>query len=141
MQVKLTREQKVKVNSAGAVYAIMRPILMRQNEIRRRQEYFWVMGIAPTLDLDYVELVAIGNISSVAVKPVDIFSFAVQKKSMSVILVHNHPGGRLSPSSGDKTFTERMKKAAELLEINILDHVIITEKGFYSMQDQVAVKV
>lgn len=141
MKIRLTKEQKIKINSAASVYAIMRPILMRQNEVRRRQEYFWVIGISSDLDLDYVELVGIGSISAVAVKPVDIFSFAVQKKSLSVILVHNHPGGTLRPSEGDQAFTERMKTAAEVLEIQLLDHVIITENGFYSMQDEVAVEI
>lgn len=131
----------MKVNSAEAVYSIMRPILMRQNEVRRRQEYFWVMGISSGLDLDYVELVAIGSLTSVTVKPVDIFSFAVQKKSLSVILVHNHPGGTLRPSKEDKEFTEHMNTAAEILEIQVLDHVIITENGFYSMKDGVAVTI
>ena len=64
--------------------------------------------------------------------------FAVVLKSLStaIILAHNHPSGNLKPSNADIVLTDKIKKASELLDIKLLDHVIITPNGsFYSFAD------
>ena len=54
----------------------------------------------------------------------------------SLVLCHNHPSGSLKPSEADKQITQKLKKAGESLEILVLDHVIVTETGYFSFVDQ-----
>jgi DNA repair protein RadC len=52
-----------------------------------------------------------------------------------MILVHNHPSGNLTPSAQDDSITQRIKKAAELLDMRVLDHIIVSTEGYYSYND------
>jgi DNA repair protein RadC len=60
---------------------------------------------------------------------------ALELGSVALILAHNHPSGTLKPSEADKQITYKLKKAAEALDIKILDHLIITERDYYSFAD------
>ena len=55
---------------------------------------------------------------------------------MSMILIHNHPSGSLTPSEADKAITDKIKNAANLMDIKLLDHLILTDCGFYSFADE-----
>jgi len=65
-----------------------------------------------------------------------IFTIALKATATSLILAHNHPSGNLRPSSQDITVTEKLVKAAKLLEIEVHDHLIISENGYYSMAEE-----
>jgi DNA repair protein RadC len=88
------------------------------------------MGLNNANDIMYIELATIGTLNKNNVDPVEIFSFAVQKKCKKVILIHNHPSGNLTPSSEDITLTHFLKTGGEYLKIDVLDHLIISEDGF-----------
>lgn len=135
MNVPIKKSQKVKVKGSYEVYDIMQKILLRENRLRRKQEYFWAVGLNTANVIEYIELVALGKINVVNVRPVELFSFAVQKRCDKLILVHNHPSGQLMASDADKKFTKRIVAAANLMEIEIVDHLIITEKEYYSFLD------
>ena len=64
-----------------------------------------------------------------------IIKHAVEALACGMILVHNHPSGQLSPSGQDDALTRKIKAAAELLDIKVLDHLIIGTDGFYSYAD------
>ncbi len=133
MQVRLTKEQKIKIANSDDVYTIMRAVLMRQNRLHRQREFFWIMGLNTANDIMYIELAAIGKVNSVNVDPVELFSFAVQKKCKKIILIHNHPSGNLTPSADDIHLTNQLKEGAKYLKIEILEHLIISEEGFSSV--------
>ena len=61
---------------------------------------------------------------------------ALEVGATSIILVHNHPSGALSPSKADKLITSKLKIAGESLDIKVLDHLIITEKTYFSFADE-----
>jgi DNA repair protein RadC len=65
-----------------------------------------------------------------------VFKNALQLGAVALILVHNHPSGTLKPSMADKTITQKIKIAGESLDIKIIDHVIITEKAYFSFADE-----
>ena len=65
-----------------------------------------------------------------------LFSVALKCISSSIILVHNHPSGNLKPSLSDINCTNRIKKISQLLDINLLDHIIITKNGYFSFCDE-----
>jgi DNA repair protein RadC len=80
-------------------------------------------------------LVSLGSISEAIVNPLEIFNLAVRKKSPKIILVHNHPGGSLEPSSSDKNITNNIVEGGRTLTIEVLDHLIISEMGYYSFTE------
>jgi len=62
--------------------------------------------------------------------------YAVQSLATAVILCHNHPSGALRPSESDKSLTQKIKNGLQLLDITLLDHIILTEEGYYSFADE-----
>ena len=136
MNVKLTKEQKIKVANSEDVFSIMREVLKRENRLSRQKEHFWVVGLNVNNVIAYIELVALGSVSKIIVKPVEVFSFAVAKKCESVILVHNHPSGDLKPSKVDIDLTKKLVNGSKFLEIKVLDHLIISTKEYLSFADK-----
>src|SRR4030095_14761257 len=101
MNVKLTKTQKVKIANAQDVFTIMQNVLLRENKLGRAKEHFWVVCLGTAHQILLVELVSLGSLNVVALKPVDIFALALQKQSVKIIMVHNHPSGNLAPSNSD----------------------------------------
>jgi DNA repair protein RadC len=61
---------------------------------------------------------------------------ALEQNATSLVLCHNHPSGNIQPSKSDHTITSRIKNASEIMEIPVLDHVIVTQSGYYSFADE-----
>jgi DNA repair protein RadC len=83
-----------------------------------------------------LELVSLGTLSNVLIHPREVFTRAVAVRSASILVVHNHPSGDCEPSNDDITITERLVKAGKLLDINVLDHLILTDSDYYSFREQ-----
>ena len=132
MNVRLTKEQKIEIGSPEDIYEIMQSILLRESRIGREKEHFWVIGLATSNKISYIELVSLGSISTAIVNPLEVFSLAVRKKSPKIILVHNHPSGNLKPSKEDKNITSLITAGGKILTIEVLDHLIISEESYYS---------
>ena len=65
-----------------------------------------------------------------------VLKIALEVGATGIILVHNHPSGTLNPSEADKQLTKKLKTAGESLDIKVLDHLIITEKAYFSFADE-----
>ena len=76
-----------------------------------------------------------GGITGCVVDIRIILSVALKTLATGVILVHNHPSGNLNPSSEDRKITNELQKACEIMNITLLDHLIVTRKGFFSFAD------
>lgn len=76
--------------------------------------------------------VARGGLNSVSVKPREVFRYGVEVGAASIIIAHNHPSGETRASPDDIDITRRMKAAGDLIGIPLLDHIIVTDDGFYS---------
>ena len=81
-------------------------------------------------------LISKGTVNATLVTPREIYMEAVRCQAVSLILVHNHPGGDPTPSSSDHKLTERIRRAGELLGIRLLDHVIIGDHRYMSFREQ-----
>jgi len=77
-----------------------------------------------------------GGISGTVVDPKKIFVAALQGHASSLIMAHNHPSGNLEPSEADRKLTKKLRDAGILLDIDVLDHLILSDEGFYSFADQ-----
>lgn len=76
-----------------------------------------------------------GGVSGTVVDIRIILGVALKSNASGIVLVHNHPSGKLAPSEPDKTITKRLKEACDLFEIGLLDHLIISRYGYYSFTD------
>jgi DNA repair protein RadC len=81
-------------------------------------------------------MVSQGGISGTVIDVRLILKTAIEKLASSIILCHNHPSGTLEPSDADKKITDKLKKAGELMDIPVLDHVIIGRNKHYSFADE-----
>jgi DNA repair protein RadC len=77
-----------------------------------------------------------GGVAGTIIDVKIIAKYAVDFLSSNVILAHNHPSGQLFPSDQDLTMTKKVKQALELLDVQVLDHIILTEEGYYSFSDE-----
>lgn len=80
-------------------------------------------------------MVSLGGSNKVVVSPSEIFRMAIYKMATKMILVHNHPSGIVQPSEDDLKLTQSMVQAGVILKIKVIDHLIITENEFLSIQE------
>ncbi len=132
MKVRLPKDADKQIKDSDDIYKIMQQILLRESKLYRQREYFWVIGLNTANNIEYIELVAIGSVKSVVTKPIEIYHLATSKKCEKIILVHNHPSGKLNPSEDDIAITKKLQAAGDLLEIAVLDHLIISETDYFS---------
>lgn len=99
-------------------------------------EEFWVLMLNRANRIISRERVSMGGVSGTVVDARIVFKRALDILACSVILCHNHPSGNLQPSQADIDLTKKLKMAGEVIDIAVLDHLIISEAGFYSFADQ-----
>ncbi len=134
MDIKLTKHDKRYIEGTDDVYSIMQRVLLRDNQIDQEKEHLWMIGMNQAGYILYIELIALGSYKSVDVEPMNVFRVAVMKNASRVILVHNHPSGSLTPSEADKDITDRLIQVGRILNIDLIDHLIITPKTYISFR-------
>jgi len=82
------------------------------------------------------EVHTVGDVDSSAVYPRQVFRSALMNNAVSIICVHNHPGDNTEPSEGDRNITKQLVHGGKLLGIRILDHIIVSDDGYYSFADK-----
>jgi DNA repair protein RadC len=135
MEINLTEEQKVKVINSDILYGVMQRVLERENLIDRNKEHFWTVGLNVKNTILYIELISLGGTSETIVEPMQVFRVGVLKGAVKMILVHNHPSNELKPSEADKDITDRLVQVGNILQIEVIDHIIIAEKTYLSFED------
>ncbi len=101
-----------------------------------RHEVFAVLYLNRANKIKHFEVVSEGGISGTIADPRIILRKALEQDAVSLILCHNHPSGSLKPSRADEQLTFKIKEAAGFFDINILDHIIVSEDGYYSFADE-----
>lgn len=103
--------------------------------VTRSQEYFIVISLNGAHEIIKSRIVSIGILNRTLIHPREVFADPIKERAASIILAHNHPSGNLTPSSEDIEVTKRLFNAGELLGINVLDHVIFSQKSHYSFAE------
>jgi DNA repair protein RadC len=135
MTIHLTDDDKIKVTDSLGVYKVMLQILLREEEIDRDKEHFWVVALSNNNRIMLIELISLGSVNKTIVEPMEVFSFALQKRAVKIILVHTHPSGELAPSAADNDLTDRLIQSGKLVNCPVIDHLIITTEGYTSFAD------
>src|SRR5882672_4648866 len=126
----LTDNQKTKLLNSRDVYAVMQPLLLRENAIRKSKGHSWVVGMNSAHHVLFVELISMGPVNRMSIAPKEIFRMAIYKMAVKMILVTSRPEGTMEISEADKTMTALLIKAGERINIEVVDHLLINEKDF-----------
>jgi DNA repair protein RadC len=100
-----------------------------------RHEVFGVIFLNRANKIISFDIVSEGGITSTVVDPRIILKKALEENAVSLILCHNHPSGSLKPSRADEELTRKIREGASFLDINVMDHIIVSEYGYYSFAD------
>lgn len=100
------------------------------------REYFMVLYLSNSNEVIGTTLLSMGGMTSTIVDIRLLYREAILLGATAIILAHNHPSGKLEPSSSDINLTQKIKEASKFLDIPILDHLIITEESYYSFLDE-----
>lgn len=125
------RDKPVKITSSKDVYEYYYPYLADTD-----QEYFHTLLLSRSNMILKTVLVSKGGVSSTLVDPKIIFKEALSELASGIILCHNHPSGNNKPSQADIDLTKKIKEAAELLDISLLDHLIFANNSYFSFADE-----
>ena len=98
-------------------------------------EVFAVIFLNKANKINHFEIISRGGITGTVADPRIILKLALEQGATSIILCHNHPSGNLKPSRADEELTQKIKIAARYLDIVVMDHVIVSEDGYYSFAD------
>jgi DNA repair protein RadC len=137
LRVQYFRKQKnrVKFTNADDVATFTRANIFPVGSIEY-VEQFYVLLLNRSNQIFAWKQIASGGISQIVVDPKLIFQTALLSHATQIILLHNHPSGNTQPSGSDIRMTKIIKEGGKLLEIEVLDHVIVTKVGMYSFSDE-----
>lgn len=102
----------------------------------QRRELFGVLFLNRANKVNHFEIVSEGGLTGTVADPRVILRLALEQDAVSIVLCHNHPSGSLRPSRADEQLTLKIREAASYLDIRVLDHIIISEEGYYSFADE-----
>lgn len=102
----------------------------------RKQEVFAVVYLNRANRVTHQEIVSEGGITGTVADPRVILKKALENDATSIVLCHNHPSGNLRPSKADEFITQKIKQAAALLDIMVMDHIIVSNDGYFSFADE-----
>ena len=123
--------ERVKITSSNDA-----AIILQQQIGDLPTEEFWVMFLNQGNKIIKTEQISRGGITQTSVDVRIVFKRAIELMATAIILSHNHPSGNLNPSESDKNLTRKFSEAAKYLDIQVLDHIIVTQKDYFSFADE-----
>jgi len=123
--------EKQKITSSTSVFEFLQPII---GELPH--EEFWILYLNNSNKVIKCVQLSKGGITGTIVDVRLAFKEALQLGAVGIIMAHNHPSGTLKPSQADIQLTKKLKLAGDSLDIKVLDHLIITEKSYFSFADE-----
>ena len=123
--------KKEVITSSTSVFELMQPVI---GELPH--EEFWIVYLNNSNKVIQKNQLSKGGITGTLVDVRLVLKNALEVGATGIILAHNHPSGTLKPSEADKRITQKLKSAGESLDIKVLDHLIVTEKAYFSFADE-----
>ena len=131
---KSTSTSRKKIYSSEDAYKVLLPTY-KEGTICYK-EYFKVLFLNQANQVLGYTLISEGGITETCADIRVILQAALLTNSVAIILAHNHPSGSMKPSRQDMEITKQVKEAARLMRITVLDHIILTDTGYYSFADE-----
>lgn len=127
----LKSESRPRIRTSSDAYEVIRNSLQDL-----AYEEFWIILLSRANMVIATTCISSGGTAATIVDPKIIMKHAIEHLASSIILVHNHPSGNISPSAQDDALTRKIKSAGQLLDVNVVDHLIIGPTGYYSYADE-----
>lgn len=125
-----TSLEKITISSSSDIARFIQPKLKDYT-----WEVFAVIFLNRANKINHFKIISEGGITGTVADPRIILKKALEENAVSIILCHNHPSGNLKPSRADEDLTQKIKQAAGFLDIRVLDHLIVSEEGYFSFAD------
>lgn len=125
------KEERLQITSARKAFDVLYP-----NFMDLAHEEFHVLLLNNSNRVIGTRCVSVGGLTGTVADGKIIFREAIAANACGIILAHNHPSGTLEPSTQDMRITKELKNFGKLIDIQILDHIIITDHGFFSFADK-----
>jgi len=133
MEIELLRVKEAQGGLQNSPQLIWREM---QAEALADRECLWVLHLNTKLALIEKELVSMGTLDSSIAHPREVFKKAILNSAHSLITVHNHPSGDVTPSAEDRKAWGRFDAAGEIIGIPVIDNLIISARGYYSVSEK-----
>ncbi len=122
--------EKNRISAPTDIYPVIK------HYANRRQETFLSVSLNGAHEVIRIRVVSIGLVNRTLVHPREVFADPLADRAAAVICAHNHPSGNTDPSPDDREVTDILKKAGKILGIELLDHIIFSDSGFYSFLEK-----
>jgi len=119
--------KKRQISTPGDIYPLI------SHYAGRMQEHFISVALNGAHEVLSVNVCSIGLVNRTLVHPREVFVEAVRQRATAILVAHNHPSGNLEPSVEDRDVTRRLKQAGDIIGIKVLDHLVFSEEGYFSM--------
>ena len=123
--------EKPKIRSSGDIAQYLQTCLQDYTH-----EVFAAVFLNQANKVKHFEIISHGGITATVADPRVILKIAISNGATAIILCHNHPSGNLQPSKADEALTKKIKEAAVYMDIKLVDHIIVSEEGYYSFADE-----
>jgi len=123
--------EKVLIRNSETAYNVLYPII---GELEH--EEFWIIILNRAHRVIRTEKISQGGLTGTVIDTRMILKHALDKKATSLIISHNHPSGNKNPSEADINITRKIKEAAGIMDITVLDHIIVAGKSYFSFADE-----
>ena len=127
----LIRRNAVAVRCSADIYNLMRPLIADLPN-----EEFWLIALSQSARIISKKRVSVGGIDQTTADVRLIMRILIGVGAAQFVAIHNHPSGNSRPSNDDRRLTDSLKNAAQLFNIRMMDHVIVTDRGYYSFCDE-----
>ena len=134
MEIKNLSKEYIQ-SSEDTFELIQKVFFKRRKKVDILKEHFWTIALNRASKILLVELVSIGSNGKTIAGPQEILRLPLYKAARYLVLIHNHPSGNLKPSEQDLDTTNRIIHAGDMMDIEVIDHVIVTENSYYSFCD------
>ncbi len=126
--------ERPRVASSRDAFKVIAPLLTDLHH-----EEFWLLLLNKASEVVAREKLSTGGSAGTVADVKIAFKTALDARASAIIAVHNHPSGNLKPSDADMDLTRKMKEAGKILDLPLLDHLIVSERGYYSFADEGAI--
>lgn len=124
-------QERPAIRSSKDAYDVIGPMLLDL-----RVEEFWILLLNKANEVIHRTQLSAGGVSGTVVDIRIVFKTAFDHLASGIIVLHNHPSGNLKPSQADIDLTQKLKKSGVILDVPILDHLIVSERGYFSFADE-----
>jgi len=129
-------DKNVAIKNPIDIAKILQNILKTEDKIDQEKEHFYIIHLNNRNNIKMIELATLGTLNSSLIHPRETYRRAILEGSAKIMIAHNHPSGTVEPSEDDLTITQQLKKAGNIIDIELLDHIIFTEKNYLSFKQK-----